>query len=170
MLTALLILALVRPQVAVATRPGPDFSGAWKVDASRNTSTGGGRGSGRGTGGGLGLGPSADELTIKQDAKTLVFDEHRGAETARLTYRLDGEPVANTISAGRRAGDKASYVSRWDGGRLVTKITAPAGPGISDTVEYQEIRSLDRDGSMVVETTQPGQPNARKVVYLKQKR
>ena len=52
----------------------------------------------------------------------------------------------------------------------MTRITAPAEPGSKDTVEYQEVRSLDRDGSMVVETTLPGESNMRRVVYVKQRR
>ncbi len=169
MLTALFVLALAQASPAASVRTTPDFSGTWKMDAARGSATGGGRGGGRGTGGGLGLGPSAEVLTIRQDTKTLVVEERRGTDTARMTYAFDGRAVSNTIPAGRSAGAKAIYVSRWDGDRLVTKITAPAGRGSSDTAEYQEIRSLDPDGSMLLETTLPGQPNARKVVYVKVK-
>jgi hypothetical protein len=145
----------------------PDFTGAWKIDAARGTSTGGGRGGGRGTGGGLGLGPSADELTIRQDTRTLTIDERHGTDTTRVTYGLDGRPVSNTLGAGRSAGASAVYVSQWKDGRLTTTITIPAAAGTEAKTQYQQLRYLDRDGSMVVETTIPGQENARKVVYVK---
>jgi hypothetical protein len=162
---ALIVILLVGSAATVAAPP--DFSGTWKMDPTRGRATGGGQGGGRGTGGGLGLGSSADELTIRQDAKSLVVDERRGTATARITYSLDGHQTPNALPAGRNAGALARYVSHWDGSRLVTRITAPAEPGSKTTVEYQEVRTLDRDGSMVVETTLSGEQNSRTVVYLR---
>ena len=145
----------------------PDFSGTWKIDPSQASSTGGGRGAGRGTGGGLGLGPSADVVAIRQNATTLVVDETRGTATSRLTYALDGRATTNPVAAGRSAGATATYVSHWQGDRLVTTITGPGLPGSTAAVRYQEERYLDKDGALVVETTIPGQENARKAVYVR---
>jgi hypothetical protein len=97
---AIVFAALVTQTNAPAT---PDFSGTWKIDPARGTSNGGGRGGGRGTGGGLGLGPSADELMIRQDAKTLSIDERRGTDVAHVLYGLDGRQVTNALAAGRSA-------------------------------------------------------------------
>jgi hypothetical protein len=161
-----LALVLAVPLRAAAT---PDFSGTWKIDPSQASSVGGGRGGGRGTGGGLGLGPSADALVIRQDARSLVIDETRGTATSRLTYSLDGRTTTNPIAAGRSAGSTATYVSHWQDDRLVTTITGPAAPAGAEPVRYQEQRYLGKDGTLIVETTIPGQENARKVVYVRAK-
>jgi hypothetical protein len=145
--------------------PSTNFAGTWTLDAAKSSSVGGGQGGGRGTGGGLGLGASADRLVIRQDAKTLVVEEHRGSDTATITYALDGKPSTNALPAGRNAGRPATYSSHWDGETLVTTIDAPGAPGSTDRVQYRETRSLDRDGAMAIEVTIPGQENSRKVVY-----
>ena len=154
-----------RTGVAVAAA---DFSGTWKIDLTRGTSAGGGNGGGRGTGGGLGLGQSAGELTIRQDAKSLTLDERRADQTARLIYALDGRRVKNKLSAGKNAGVSADYESQWKGDRLVTTIVIPATADAA-AIRYEEVRYLDKDGALIVETAIPGQQNARKVVYLKQR-
>jgi hypothetical protein len=61
-------------------------------------------------------------------------------------------------------------VSRWKDGRLVTAITAPGAPGSGETVTYGEVRYLDRDGSLVIETTMSGRPNKRTAVYTRSPR
>jgi hypothetical protein len=161
------ILLLVASTLMGSQTATPNFSGAWTMDPAKSASVGGGQGGGRGTGGGLGLGPSPDRVVIKQDANTIAVEEHRGTDTATISYRLDGKSVSNTMPVGRNAGKSADYVSHWDGDKLVTTIDAPGAPGSSDRVRYRETRSLDRGGAMVVEMTIPGQDNARKVVYTR---
>ena len=151
----------------------PDFSGTWKLNELGSTATGGGRGSGNGEGnsrgGGLGLGGSPDTLTIVQTAETLVIEERRGTESARITYSFDGKPVTNVVAAGRSSGANATYTSTWKGDQLVTTIRIPPAPGGGELSTYQETRSLDRNGSLVVEITMTGRPNSRKLVYVKAK-
>ena len=81
-----------------------------------------------------------------------------------LIHALDGRRVTNPLGAGRSAGASAEFVSRWKDHSLVTAITAPPAPGTDVKTRYEEVRYLDRDGALIVETTIPGQPNARRVV------
>lgn len=155
---------------ATQARAHPDLSGTWTIDATRSSSTGGGQGGGRGTGGGLGLGPSADALTIHQNDHQIAIDERRGSDVAHLIFLLDGHSTNNPIAAGRNAGATAVSTTSWKDDRLVTTITAPAPPGSDVAMHYQEVRFLDRDGTLVVDTTIPGRPNARRVVYVRQKK
>ena len=50
----------------------------------------------------------------------------------------------------------------------MTGITMPDARG-GPTVQYEEVRYLDRDGSLVVETTMAGRPNKRTTVYGRSK-
>jgi hypothetical protein len=169
---ALTVLTLSTTAVVVSAQR-PDFSGTWKLDEKRSSAIGGGRGGGRGEGnsrgGGLGLGASPDTIAIVQTAETLVVEERRGAETARITYGLDGKPVTNGVASGRSAGTNSTYTSAWKGDRLVTTIVIPPAPGGGEIGRYQETRSIDRDGSLVVEITMAGRPNSRKLVYVRAK-
>ena len=154
----------------VRAQEPPNFAGTWTRDADRSSSQGGGRGRGNGTtggtGGGLALGPPADGLTVRQTATSLTVEERRGSTTSKVSYALDGSKVKNKIAAGKNAGQEAVYTSAWKDGRLVTTITlTPKGGGAP--MPYQESRSLDPGGAMIVETTLAGQANARSVVYTK---
>ena len=143
----------------------PDFSGTWTFDAARSSVFGGGRGDpgargqrtgpGGGQGGGTGLGAPAERLTIRQDADTLAIDQQFADRSIALTYRLDGKPAANTLMMGRgRAVPDAAYTSTWRDSRLRTIIRARLpGRGATFDAEFEEVRYLDRDGRMVIETS-----------------
>ncbi|MFI5177686.1 MAG: hypothetical protein ACHQO8_03945 [Vicinamibacterales bacterium] len=163
-MTVLLLSAVVLAQT-------PDLSGTWSLDAKRSTAVGGGRGSGTGAGGGrgggLGLGPPPDRLTIAQTAATLTIEARAAGSTRKIVYALDGRTTTNPMPAGRSGGAPASSTAHWDQGRLVVSISVPNGSSRAGTVEYQEVWSLDTDGSLIVETTMVGQPNLRRCVYKK---
>jgi hypothetical protein len=168
------LLALAVILALAASQAGVDFSGKWTIDRARSSATGGGRGAGGGApgggqGGGLGLGPAPDALVITQSAQTLTIEEHRGGDVSRVIYRLDGKPTTNTIAAGRSTGGISNATSAWQNKRLVTTITYPLSATSKDTVVMEEVRSIDPDGSLVVETTIMGQPNRRRSVYVRPK-
>ena len=156
---------------AVVAAQTPDFSGTWNLDTKRSTAVGGGRGSGTGAGGGrgggLGLGPPPDRLTITQNAATLTVEARVAGSTRKTVYALDGRTTTNPLAAGRNGGAAASSTAHWDQARLVVSIAVPNRSGGSNPVEYQEVWSLDADGSLIVETTMVGQPNLRRSVYRK---
>jgi len=118
----------------------PNFAGKWTRDAEKtaaanpNAPTGGG---GRG-GGGMG------DITITQDAKTLVISRMVQEAEVKTTYNLDGSPSKNQ-AMGRGGQTEVTSTAKWDGAKLV--ITSDNG----QTVTY----SLD--GAWLVQaTTRPG--------------
>jgi hypothetical protein len=159
--------APVREHRRVIAAQRPSFAGAWALDVARSSSTGGGRGQvdtpGGGRGGGLGLGPSAESLDVRQTSDLLSIEERRGRETARIVYRFDRSESIQ-LPAGQNAGAEASALSRWEGNRLVTTITLPA-TAVGGAMTYEETRWLEADGTMVVETRRPGEPNLRRTLY-----
>jgi hypothetical protein len=150
----------------------PALTGTWTLDGDKTQAVGGGTGNrenaGGGRGGGLGLGVPAESLTIAQTKDRLIVDERRGTTTSRIVYRLDAGGVENVVAAGRNAGTKATYRSRWQGSRLVTTIDLGSSPA-GVTLRYEEQRWLEPDGTMVIETRRPGEPNLRRIVYRRAK-
>jgi hypothetical protein len=167
-MVAIRIVIAVLVCAASLLPPAPDLSGTWQLDPQRSTAIGGGQGArdgGGGGGGGLGLGASAEALTIRQTSTSVIIDERRGTTTARLTFRLDGTRTSNTLPAGRNSGASAVCVTTWKDAHLVTTILVTDSAGTGQSIEYHDVRYLDGDGSLVVETTVTGSPNARRSVY-----
>lgn len=96
----------------------------------------------------------------------VLIVERRGADTARVILALDGKPEPRAIAVGRSAGATASTVSKWDKNRLTTTVTL--ANGATGPVQYEEVRYLEQ-GSLIVEIRQVGSPNARRVVYTREK-
>jgi hypothetical protein len=147
----------------------PNFAGKWVLDPEKSVMGGGpgggppgggapGGGGGRAGGGMMGGGP----LTITQTATEMVIERTMGENVTKTVYKLDG-----TESKNEGRGGTSSYISKWDGAKLVTAIKAETQMG---TRESTEVRSLAADGTMVVETTRQGQngPTTTKMVYNKQ--
>jgi hypothetical protein len=164
-----MVLVFVLMAATLAQQTVPNLSGTWSRDSSRSTATGGGRGDreadGGGRGGGLGLGPAADQLTIVQTKDRLVITERLGEANSTFTFALNGKTTTNRVAAGRNSGGTAAYVTTRRGARFETtvKVTPVGGRGPAAT--YKEIRYLEADGSLVVETTMTGKPNKRTVFY-----
>lgn len=163
----LLVIALIAATLAPQTVP--DLSGTWRSDPGRSSASGGGRGQREsengGRGGGLGLGPAAEQLTIVQTPDRLVITERRGEASAKFTYALNGKKTTNAVSSGRNSGGSAASVTSWRGARLETTVKVTPGNGRGVVATYKEVRYLDADGSLVVETTMAGRPNKRTMIY-----
>ena len=161
-----LIIALIA--ATLAPQAVPDLSGTWTRDPGRSTATGGSgqrEVEGGGLGGGLGLGPPAEQLTIVQTIDRLVITERFGEASSTFTYALNGKRTTNRVSVGRNSGGTAAYVTFRRGARLETTVQVPPVGGRGRTATYKEVRYLDADGSLVVETTMTGRPNKRTVIY-----
>ena len=170
-----MLVSIAFATTALAAQQRPDFTGRWVLDTASIATQGGGRGDmsgnasggGGGRGGGLGLGSPPNTLVIRQDTAslTIVEDGEAGPERT-IVMRFDGSNRRNPLSLGRGQATEARYSTRWNGPRLVTRIsrtlTNRAG---TQTMVYREVRSLAGDGSMVVETTLSGRPGGRTVVY-----
>jgi hypothetical protein len=151
--------ALVIATVGLPAQTHPSFAGKWVLDAS-SAPQGGGGGRGGGRGGALG-----QELTITQDASMLTLEYVGGGRNpapVKLSYKLDGTESTNMVMA--RGGEQEQVAKAvWEGSTLV--ITTTTGFG-----EQKRVFSLE-DGSLAVETTQPGRDGgpgmAAKVTYTK---
>lgn len=104
--------------------------------------------------------PQRTEVAIKQDARSLQIISATPFGRQKLVYRLDG----GTSEHKAQAGGRLRYRSRWEGDRLVTRISSLAG-GNGDTVESRYLEGA----TMVVETITPspfgGDPLVRKLLY-----
>ena len=153
--------------VAASGQKTPDFSGSWTVDTSRSEMPQmGGMGSGGRMGGAMGGGMANMSITIKQTADALTIEQKMGEMSRTITYKLDG---SESVNQGMRGGEVKS-TSKWDGDKLVTESTQTVtGPNGEMTIKSKEVRSLDADGAMVVETTRetPRGTNTSKLVFKK---
>jgi TonB family protein len=103
-------------------------------------------GSGRASGGGGGAMMQPQEAVITQSASLLTLTRDTGVGPHSLSYRLDGTPVKN-VQVGRSGGGppgEYTYISRWDGQKLVTEMT-----GATPTLARKETRWLDGDVMLV---------------------
>ena len=122
----------------------PNFAGKWTRDAEKTTAMmpagapaggGGGRGGGGGGGG---------DITITQDAKTLVISRMQQETEVKTTYNLDGSPSKNKMM-GRGGATEVTSTAKWDGAKLV--ITSDNGQSVTYSM----------DGAWLVQsTTRPG--------------
>lgn len=140
----------------------PDFSGTWQLDldrtraenAARNGTSGGGGGVATISGGNT-MAPSgppaATVVRITQTAKTMTIDRVSGQVFEKTNYTFDGSEAVTVIDAMTRR-----QRSRWEGGKLVsegageTKLSDGSG-SVKST--FKEVRWIDKDGVMVVEST-----------------
>src|SRR5687767_9036623 len=106
--------AVVMLTASLLAQTPPSFAGKWTRDAEKTTAmapagapTGGGGGRGGGGGG---------DITITQDAKTLVISRMQGETEVKTTYNLDGSASVNTMM-GRGGETKVSSTAKWDGAK-----------------------------------------------------
>jgi hypothetical protein len=145
--------------LAAAQTP-PNLAGTWVLDrdktAARSAAPSGMRAGGPdGRAGAAAVGARGGPATppewrITQTAAALRAERALpNGTTQTLVYKLDGSESTN-------ANGRATLTtrSRWEGGKLVTEgtqlIATEQGP-VAGTLK--EVRWLDKEGSMVVETT-----------------
>jgi hypothetical protein len=134
----------------------PNFAGKWTRDAEKTAAmmpAGAPAGGGGGRGGGGG-----GDITITQDAKTLVISRMQGENEVKTTYNLDGSPSKNTMM-GRGGQTEVTSTAKWDGSKLV--ITSDNGQTLT----------ISMDGAWLVQaTTRPGREGGAAItntVYFK---
>jgi hypothetical protein len=160
----LMICAAALAMPVLAGAQTTDFTGKWVQDMEKSDPMGGGRAGG----GGGGRGPAGPQtITITQTATELTIERETQAGVQKTVYKLDG---TESVNAGGRGGEVKS-TSKWDGAKLVTKssrsMTNQAGEAM--TIETEEVRSLEADGTMLVVTTTKSQmgEQTRKTVFKK---
>lgn len=101
---------------------------------------------------GMGRGFSAPEISLKQDAESLTMIRRFADVNEEITYRFDGQPSANKLPGTGGAIDNVyTYVSKWDGAKLVTTITwiGPQGP-------RARVETISIEGrTLTVQTSRP---------------
>jgi TonB family protein len=104
-------------------------------------------------GGGLGFGGApAGTFVVKQDADTLNVTRVFGKDERTMTYRFDGRDSVNRLPTAMDANRPFTFVSRWEGQRLITRVTwdGPSGP-------RERIETLWLEGeTLMLQNTRPG--------------
>lgn len=164
MVTAMVCAAAI----GVVAQGRPDFSGTWELDLERTRAEnkvrtgsailGGGGGGGMVAGGGaLSSGaPVVTAVKITQTPTTMTVDRVSGQIFEKTNYKLDGTEAVTVIGTMTR-----KQKSRWDGAKLVTEgagetILSDGSGSVKST--YKEVRWLEKDGTMAVESTRSVQP------------
>jgi hypothetical protein len=140
----------------------PNFAGKWTRDAEKTAAAApagapaGGGGGGRAGGGGGGMG--GGDMTITQDAKTLVITRVVQETETKTTYNLDGTPSKN-MTMGRGGQTEVTSTAKWDGAKLV--VTSDNGQTITFAM----------DGAWMTQTTlapgRDGGPGTPRTTYYK---
>ena len=122
MTRALLSAALAIVFMAgVSAQDKPNFAGKWKAAGSFNSWT----------------------ITVEGSKMTVTMTVAGNSDST--VYMLDGTPSTKTME-GPNGPVENVLTSTWEGGVLVTTITAPAMTRV-------ERRSIEADGTMKVQTT-----------------
>jgi hypothetical protein len=171
----------------VSAQARPDLSGTWLPDPAKSSgggagartsgggmiamspggaSTGGGgggarvaAGSGAGVvrmGGGGGAG-GAVETVITQSPSSLTIERIMGPVTQTYLHTFDG---AENVNVNGRVTTRTR--SRWDGSSLVTEGTSHVSTDNGEvTTSLKEVRSLDADGALILETERADETGRR---------
>jgi len=132
------VAVVIASQVAVVLAQAPDFSGTWKLDASRSRVT-----SAAGLAGLVGAGVP-DTLHITQPANGALFVESQINESHARVYTPGGK--SSTPAFVGQAG-KITMTSRWEGRSLVSEGSRESVSGTSTLVtEVKEVFGLSADG------------------------
>lgn len=120
---------------------------------------------------GRGQGFVASAIQIKQDDRTLTITRNSGQLSESVVYRFDGGESRNQLPGSGGAIDNVyRFVSRWEGDKLVTRITWRGPMGLRERVETM---SLDGD-TLTIESTRPaftagGEPMVQTNVFTRKR-
>jgi hypothetical protein len=176
--------------IGLQAQAPPDFSGIWTLESYRGnigaTGAGGGSAAGASSGGagrsmtvgGARVGgggnamsaggarPAPSEITVRQTGGALTITYAQGDATRQIVYTLDG---AETVNVNGSVTLKTT--SRRDGVKLLTEGTQSVATSQGAvTATFKEVRFLEADGTMVIETTRQaegGQATTSRQVYAK---
>jgi hypothetical protein len=175
--------ALTAVSWTVGAQAKPDLSGTWVLDRDKTAALVGSRagappggamaGSARvGTaspgGGAMMPAGTLPEWTMVVSTATVTAERPAAMGGQKYVYKLDGSESTNV-----NVRTTLTTKTRWDAGRLVTEGTQSTKTDQGDVVvKFREVRWLDRDGAMLIETTrqmEPNPPTTVTQVYVKKK-
>jgi hypothetical protein len=125
--TAVFLLA---PMLSVQAANVPNFSGDWKMNASKSD---------------FGAMPAPDLVTrtVKHADPSLAITTHqkgaRGESTTELQYTTDGKPAVNKVQ-----GRDAKGTARWEGESLVIESWLEIQQGVE--IKQKEVWTLSDGG------------------------
>src|SRR4051812_29162829 len=155
--SVLLIALTMQTQAQAQARP--NFTGTWVEDASVRKTTYPPPPPGDKT---MTLPPT--DTVVRQTAADLTTERTFMSIVIRYIYKLDGSESVNHNGA-----NTLTTRSKWDGAKLVTEGTSFSATSAGEFLwQYREVRSLDRSGAMVVDTTttdEAGKVNVVTQVY-----
>jgi hypothetical protein len=136
----------------LAAQDKPNFAGVWKMTTAATD----------------GAGFTPEEMTVTQDAKSLVVSATLQMGPMKTSYNLDGTEGKSPLEFNGMSIDRATKAS-WDGARLVLVTTSNFN---GQSFETKQVWSLGADGTLTVENTRPdfqggGSPVTTKVAYKK---
>jgi hypothetical protein len=179
--------------IGLQAQAPPDFSGIWTLESYRGNIGAAGAGGASAAGGGGtraggagrsmtvggarvggggnamsagGARPAPSEITVRQTGGALTIAYAQGDATRQIVYTLGGAESVNVSGS-----VTLKTTSRWDGVKLLTEGTQSVATSQGAvTATFKEVRFLEADGTMVIETTrQPegNQATTSRQVYAK---
>lgn len=153
-----LVLALAAP-----AQTHPNFAGTWVEDESARKTTMAAPPAGSRA---MTLPPA--DLVVTQTASDLIGERTFMSQVIRYVHHLDGRESVNHNGA-----NTLTTKSAWDGAKLLTQGTSFSATSAGEfTWQFKEVRSLDKSGAMVVETTtvdEAGKANVVTQVFRRKK-
>jgi hypothetical protein len=158
--------------VGLTAQSHPDLAGDWVLDKAktatltdaRTKAPAGAPGGGAVLAGGAMMSagaPVVPEYAITVTAAAITIERLGVPTPQKYIYKLDGSESVNTVGP-----VTTRTKSRWAGDSLVTEgtraISTSQGP-VPTTIK--EVRSLDKDGAMVVEQTRQVEGQAASTTY-----
>lgn len=100
--------------------------------------------------------PAVTAVKIAQTPASMTIDRVSGQVFEKTNYKSDGTEAATVIDTMTR-----KQKSRWEGNKLVSEgagetILSDGSGSVKST--FKEVRWIDKDGTMVVESTRSVQP------------
>jgi hypothetical protein len=156
MTAARALVALVAIALAgVAHAANPSFAGTWTFNPAASQNVGM-------------MAAIKQSIVITEGGNDLVMKEttdfNGQVSNREVRYDLSGKPVTNEGAM----GGKATTVSKWDGGKLVTTWTSEGAVAGTTTVRT-ETRSLSADGKQMSVQTVRGENKPVVMVFEKAK-
>jgi hypothetical protein len=144
-----LLVAFMLTSSGLMAQDKPSFAGTWKLTSEAAEMT-------------------APQMTVTQDAKTMVVTASTPMGEIKTNYNLDGTEARSPIEFNGQSIDRVTKIA-WDGAKLKMTVKSEFN---GQTFETKATWALNTDGTLLVETTRPdfqggGAPVTSKATYKK---
>lgn len=148
--STVLVAALALTSSVLTAQDKPSFAGTWKLTSEAADQM------------------TAPQMTVTQDAKTMVVTASTQMGEIKTNYNLDGTEAKSPVEFNGQSFDRVTKTA-WDGAKLKMTVTIDFN---GQTFETKATWALNPDGTLLVETTRPdfqggGAPVTSKATYKK---